>query len=307
MRMRINSDAKGQNSVKNYNAVTVTLLSLLIVFLGFNFADSYGEISLNNAFLLEGTGYAVTHDAIKNSETNLSLYTRGQSGSNIMSTIETGFITLNDESFLITELKATMLREGKYIRINGIVQGDNNEAAISFFGRQIEESQNGSIYGFTGRITSDDTYKIIYTAKLDDLVKFNLSENSQNKKPVIEITKGSSTQGIGSATGSVNSLQFRHFSQDKVSVEPGTTITITNNDVVSHSILSGIQNSDRHQQVVADGRISTGEILPGQSMDITFHDAGFYRLYDPDYPWMKIVAYVYSDIGGNVILGQSRN
>lgn len=282
-------------------------MSLLIVFLGFDFSDSFAEISLNNAFVLEGTGYAVTKDVIKNSEINLSLYTYGKSGSSIISTIETGFITLDNENFLITELKATMLREGKYIRINGIVQGDDNEATISFFGRQIEESQYGSIYGFTGRITSDDTYKIIYNAKLVQLVSLNTLEKQLDEKLVIGITKGSSTQGIDSIIGYVNSLQFRHFSQDKISVDPGTTITITNNDIVSHSILSGIQNSDRHEQIIPDGKISTGIILPGRSVDITFHDAGFYRLYDPDYQWMKIVAYVYSDISGNVILGQSKN
>jgi len=293
--------------MKNYNAVTVTSLSLLIVFLGFNFVDSFATIPLNNSFVLEGTGYAATKDVIKNSEINLSLYTHGQSGSSIISTIETGFITLGDENFLITELKATMLREGKYIRINGIVQGDGNEATVSFFGRQIEESQNGSIYGFTGRVTSDETYKIIYTAKLDEIVKFKISEVNPNQKLIIGITKGSSTQGIGSTTGSVDSLHFRHFSQDKISVEPGTAITIINNDVVAHSILSGIQNADRHELIVADGKISTGKILPGQSVDITLNDAGFYRLYDPDYTWMKIVAYVYPDIGGNVILGQSKN
>jgi plastocyanin len=278
----------------------------LVVFLGFNFGDSFATISLNNALILEGTGYAVTKDVIKNSEINLSLYTYGQSGSGITSTIETGFITLGDKNFLITELKATMLREGKYIRINGIVQGDD-EATVSFFGRQIEESKDGSIYGFTGRVTADETYKIIYTAKLDALVKFKILEDNPNQKLPIGITKGSSTQGIGSTTGFVNPLQFQHFSQDKISVEPGTTITITNNDVVTHSILSGIQNSDRNERIVADGKISTGKILPGQSADITFHDAGFYRLYDPDYQWMKIVAYVYSDIEGNVILGQAGN
>ena len=261
--------------MKNYNAVTVTLLSLLIVFLGFNFVDSSATIPLNNSFVLEGTGYAVTKDVIKNSEINLSLHTHGQSGSSIISTIETGFVTLGDENFLITELKATMLREGKYIRINGVVQGDGNEATVSFFGRQIEESQNGSIYGFTGRVISDETYKIIYTAKLEGVVKFKISEVNPNQKLIIGITKGSSTQGIGLTTGSVDSLHFRHFSQDKISVEPGTTITIINNDVVAHSILSGIQNADRHELIVADGKISTGKILPGQSADITLNDAGF--------------------------------
>lgn len=100
--------------------------------MGFNFVDSFAVIPLNNFFVLEGTGYAVTKDVIKNSEINFSLHTYGQSCSNIISTIETGFITLGDESFLITELKATMLREGKYIRINGIVLGDGNKPLSAF-------------------------------------------------------------------------------------------------------------------------------------------------------------------------------
>lgn len=53
-------------------------------------------------------------------------------------------------------------------------------------------------------------------------------------------------------------------------------------------------------------RISTGPIEPGESVTITFEDAGFYRLYDPDYPWMKIVAYVFPN-SDSLILGQSNN
>jgi plastocyanin len=293
---------------KDIIAYAITL-SLLIVFAGLSFDYSFATIALNDAFLLEGTGYAVTKDAVKNSEISLSLYTHEQSGSSIVSSIETGFITLGDENFLITELKATMLREGKYVRINGIVHGDNNngEASVSFFGRQVEDSKNGSIYGFTGRITTDENYKIIYTAKLDKLVKLETLKSNEGEKLTISILKDSSTLGIGSSVGSVNSLHFRHFSQDKISVEPGTTMTIINNDVVPHSILSGIENGDRHERIVADGKISTGMILPGQSVDITLNDAGFYRLYDPDYQWMKIVAYVFPDIEGNVILGQTKN
>ena len=293
---------------KDIIAYTIAL-SLLIVFAGLIFDYSFATITLNDAFLLEGTGYAVTKDAVKNSEISLSLYTHEQSGSSIVSSIETGFITLGDENFLITELKATMLREGKYVRINGIVHGDKNdeEASVSFFGRQVEDSKNGSIYGFTGRITTDENYKIIYTAKLDKLVKLETLKSNEGEKLTISILKDSSTQGIGSSVGSVNSLHFRHFSQDKISVEPGTTMTIINNDVVPHSILSGIENGDRHERIVADGKISTGMILPGQSVDITLNDVGFYRLYDPDYQWMKIVAYVFPDIAGNVILGQTKN
>ena len=79
------------------------------------------------------------------------------------------------------------------------------------------------------------------------------------------------------------------------------------NDVVSHSIISGKENyGDRHDPFTADGRISTGEIMSGKTVNITFEDAGFYRLYDPDYPWMRIVAYVFPD-SDKLVLGQGEN
>ena len=56
--------------------------------------------------------------------------------------------------------------------------------------------------------------------------------------------------------------RLRYFSQDRISVEPGTTITIINDDLVSHSILSGKENyNDRNDPFTPDGRISTGNIL----------------------------------------------
>ena len=106
---------------------------------------------------------------------------------------------------------------------------------------------------------------------------------------------------------SSDTLRLRYFSTDRVAVEPGTTITIVNDDVVSHNILSGKENyNSRNDPFTADGRISTGEILPGNSVEITFTDAGFYRLYDPDYNWMRIIAYVFPN-SENLILGEGQN
>ncbi|NJK77614.1 MAG: hypothetical protein HC944_00520 [Nanoarchaeota archaeon] len=299
---------------------------VLLVFSGFAFSDSFA-ISPNSAFTLEGSGYAVTEDMIKTSEIDLAISTQKQTGSSITASIEDGFITLDDEDFLTTELKATMLREGKYIRINGIVDSDiGNQASISFFGKLIEESKNASIYGFTGRITiDDDNYKIIYTAKVSELSKIKpttdpkITESKTNKQIIIHITKGSSTQGIGTyidlagakqqatqTQSSTDSLRLRYFSQDRISVEPGTTITIINDDIVSHSILSGTKNNDRYVQFTADNRISTGEILPGKSTNIILDKTGFYRLYDPKYQWMELTAYVFPTIEGNVVLGQEK-
>ena len=303
---------------------TITILLTLLALSGFVFSDSFAMISPNSAFTLEGSGYAVTEDTIKVSEIDLVLATQKQTGSSVKSSVEDGFITLDNKDFLATELETTILRDGNYIRVNGVVESDTGDkASIRFFGRLVEDSKNASVYGFTGRITIDDNnYKIIYTAKLSELTKIipTSTEPKIDEKLTIHIAKGSSTQGVGTyidlagakqrateTQSSTDSLRFRYFSQDRISIKPGTTITIVNDDIVSHSILSGQKLNDRYIQYSADGRISSGKILPGQSINIPFKEAGFYRLYDPDYQWMEIVAYVFPNIDGNVILGQGKN
>ena len=289
----------------------IGLFALLVIVSGFSISNAFGEIAPNNAFILEGSGFAVTEENIRISELDLAMSTQQQIGSSIKSTVEDGFITLDEEDFLATELQATFLREGKYIRINGNVETESgDEASVRFFGRLVEESKSASVYGFTGRITNgDDSYKIIYTTKLSTLSKIEptLEPEELDKQLTIHILKGSSSQGIASDYIESRLDGFRYFSQDRISVEPGTTITIVNDDVVSHSILSGKENyGDRYNQFTPDGRIATGEVLPGESITITFDEAGFYRLYDPDYQWMKIVAYVFPDVD-SLILGEGKN
>ncbi len=91
-----------------------------------------------------------------------------------------------------------------------------------------------------------------------------------------------------------------------ISYTTGITITIVNDDKVSHSIISGKENRDRYIPFTPDGRISTGDIAPGESVNITFDDMGFYRLYDPDYEWMKIVAYVFPS-SDNLVFDDGEN
>ena len=287
--------------------------------------DSFAEISENQVFHLEGSGFAVTEELIRISEIDLGLSSQDQRGSTINFLTEDGFITLDDNEFLISNLEGKFLREGKYIRLNGEIESSSGlDTSISFFGRLVDESKNGSIYGFTGRITtSDDTYKIIYTTKLSTLSKIALTpiESEKSDLNTLYILRGSSSQGIADSyidVGSVREdslavqntadpLRLRYFSQDRISIEPGTTITIVNDDVVSHSVISGKENyGDRHNPFTPDDRISTGEIPPGESVDILLGDAGFYRLYDPDYPWMKIIAYVFPD-SDSLIFGDGKN
>ena len=190
----------------------LTLLIFLVASSGYFVNESFAEISKNQAFLLEGSGFAVTEEIIRISEIDLGLSSQDQRGSTINFLTEDGFISLDEEEFIISNLEGKFLREGKYIRINGEIESSSGfDTSISFFGRLVSESKNASIYGFTGRLTTpDDTYKIIYTTKLSSLTKIDSisSESITSDETVIHILKYSSTQGIpdGTVPGQQNSF-----------------------------------------------------------------------------------------------------
>ena len=289
----------------------LTLLAVLVISSGYIINESFAEVSENQAFLLEGSGFAVTQEEIKFTEIDLGLSSQDQRGSTINFVIEDGFVTLDDEEFIISELEGKFLREGRYIRINGDVESSSGiDTTISFFGRLVAESSDAAVYGFTGRITTpDETYKIIYTTKLSTLTKVvDVSTESETTNQTIHILRGSSAQKTDNIIPGLDTANYlRFFSIDRLSVEPGTTITIVNDDIVSHSIISGKENyGDRYNPFEPDGRISTGDIAPGASTTITFDGLGIYKLYDPDYIWMKIEAVSFPNVD-NITVGITNN
>ena len=110
------------------------------------------------------------------------------------------------------------------------------------------------ISGFTGRITTpDDTFKVIYTTKLSTLSKI-VKTSTESEEPddlTLYILKGSSSQAVASsyteagqiraeaAATQEDSLRLGYFSQDRLTLDRGTSITFVNDDTVSHKILSG--------------------------------------------------------------------
>ncbi|MFB5603351.1 MAG: hypothetical protein ACE5RK_02980 [Candidatus Nitrosomaritimum aestuariumsis] len=303
------------------NIPLLGLTALLVITSGFFINDAFAEINENSAYLIEGSGFAVTEKIIRISEIDIGLSSHQKSGSSIDFLIEDGFITLDNEDFVISELEGKFLREGRYIRINGNIEGAQGfDTTISFFGRLVEESQDASVYGFTGRITTiDNSYKIIYTAKLSQLTKIveTIETSSAEEILTIRILPGSSTQGITSSyipSGevrdprvNVSTMRLGYYSQDRITLEPGTSVIFLNEDDVPHSIESGKENyGDRHNPYTPDGRIVTEDIKPGESLTITFDEMGFYRLYDPSYPWMEIIVYSFPNVD-NLILGTTKN
>ena len=181
------------------NIALIGFLSLLVTF-GFLYTNAFALVDDYSVYLLEGSGYAVTEDIIRLSEIDIGISSHQKSGSSINFLIDDGFVTLDNEDFLISDLQGKFLREGRYIRINGNIESpDGSDNSISFFGRLVEESKDAAIYGFTGRIsTLEESYKIIYTAKLSKLTK--ISETNQpsmdENNLQIRILPGSSSQGV---------------------------------------------------------------------------------------------------------------
>ena len=338
--------------MKIASAIPILIIGVLTIGLSFN--EAIAEIGPNNVFILEGSGFAVTDDSIKTTEIDFAMTTSDKTGSRTNILIEDGFVTLNDDDFIVTDLTGTTLRDDRFIRISGTIEDSfGGEASFRVFGRLIQNSDEGSVYSFTGRLTFEgEEHKIIYTTKLSELTSTSFTQQTSVEETsdgiLIHILPGASNRGIASSyieLGEINrqiaaitgsSAQHSgYFFPDRISIEPGTTITFVNDDSASHRIVSGtglgqhsrasqgsfsfcetpteeLPEGFSHTRTGADctfnfdGRIDTGELTSGESWTSTLDDAGFYRIIDPNYPWMNMIIYTFPDTGSEVIRQSSR-
>ena len=291
--------------------------------------EAQAQIVSSNAFSLEGAGFAVTENSLKTSQLDLFLSTTTKTTRDTNFVVDDGIITINNEDFIATDLSGTILRDGRFIRLQGTAENPSGgEITLQFFGRLIEKSTEGSVYGFTGSLTQDGiSSKIIYTTKISAFEKvIKPTSTTQPKDIVVRILKGSSDPSSITYTdkaGQAFSL-FNYYSHDRIIIKPGTTITFVNDDSVVHSVTSGAglgtnsrytgaaaqgkqfacegsilvaQGSnyikEKNCTFVIDGRIRSGPIQPGGQWSVTINEMGFYRLVDIDYPWMNIVIYAF--------------
>lgn len=315
------------------NIFTILAFTLLGITTSLLMQGAYAEFASNNAFSLEGAGFVVSEKSIQTSQLDLFLSTTKKTGSNTNFVVDDGTISLNNQDFTTAKLSGTILRDGRFISLQGTAKNPTgNEISVKFFGRLVEVSTEGSVYGFTGSLTQDGkTTKIIYTTKISMFEKISkptsTNTSQQTKDVVVHILRGSSdpnsvtyTEKLGQAYSS-----FSFYSKDRITIEPGTTITFVNDDIVSHSVTSGSGLGDhgrftgtigqgkqfscegstlkdrdsgsssvqKNCSFVIDGRISSGDILPGGQWSVTVNEMGFYRLADLNYPWMSIVIYTF--------------
>ena len=71
--------------------VTIIILALIVVSTGYSANEVFAEISENQVFLLEGSGFAVTENSIRISEIDFGISSQQQSGSSIDFLTEDGF------------------------------------------------------------------------------------------------------------------------------------------------------------------------------------------------------------------------
>ena len=315
----------------------IALLGVFAVLVsGFAINDAFA-ISPNQSIILEGSGYLATEQTIKISDFDIILETGAQTGSKINVSIDNGFVTIDGDDYLITDSSATSLREGKYIRISATAESpdDGDEITISTLGRLIQNSQEGSIYTFTGRVVEGSTeFKIIYIGQLSNL---SPSTTSTNQQPVgdetltVRIVEGASNSDLTSSyIGSSPSQVAGYFSQDRLTITPGTSVIFVNDDVVEHTLVSGTglagsritgdfvvcegeeelnegsSYSQNNCDFTLDGRLNSGVIAPGDSWTTTFEEMGFYRIIDVDYPWMNIVVYNFPE-SDTLLIRQGNN
>jgi len=299
---------------------TIPFFVLGLIFMGTSFSDSNAQLVANQPYLVEGSGFAVTDKSIKISQIDFLISTGSQVGSSTKIVVEDGFVTIDEIDFVVTELTGTMLRDGHFIRLAGTAENTiGSEVSISIFGRLIENSDEGSIYSFSGRlIQGTESHKIIYTTKISTLGGTlptspsktpTSSEQTQTSEIIIHISKGAADPASFNYIAQDYIQQKSFYSTDRISTIPGTTLTFINDDIVSHSISSGKRDtsSSGGSPNIADGKIASGDILPGKKWSVTINEIGFISLFDVDYPWMTMDVVVFPDVDSDIIKRSATN
>ena len=306
--------------MKHLTAIPFLALGFLI-FIGLSFSETQAELSPNQANLVEGSGFAVTEQSIKISQIDLLMSTGTQTGSSIRAVIEDGFVTMDEIDFTVEDITGSILREGRFIRLVGTAENSiGSQVTISLFGKLVQNTDEGSIYSFTGKLTQGaESNKIIYTTKISSLGESISTTSSSTQTSTTQQTQEDVIE-IRIAEGSANPTDFSYISQgyiqqkefltpDRISTVPGITLTFINEDTVTHSISSGKRDttSSGGSPNIPDGRITTGDIPPGQSRSVVIDEIGFYSLFDEEYPWMTMDVVVFPDVDSTILRPSQSN
>lgn len=234
----------------------------------------------NGIYLLQGNGFVITKDSIDDSELDLQFSTNKLVNNKIKLNLKDGIISIsNDDYIASTGWTGTTLSDGRFLRLSGNVENSNGDKiSTSLFGRLVDDSDDGIVYSFTGRLKTDnESMKLVYIIKIvgSPVVHIEEEKPTQEKTIQINILSGSSNPG-----------NIKYYSLDTITIIPGTTVVWKNEDSVSHTILSGIASFSPGKPFKPDNKINSGDIAPGQTFNATINETGITRFFDSKYFWM---------------------
>jgi plastocyanin len=138
-------------------------------------------------------------------------------------------------------------------------------------------------------------------------VMSSISQTSTQGKPIQISIQPGSNQPQGSASQQNQLYTNHYYLPTDLQIIPGTTIVWTNNDTVSHRVLSGISTQRPQNPFTPDGKFDSGILTPGQSFQFTINDVGIIRFYDPSYTWMNGVIVSIPTSSSHTIAAPSHN
>ena len=263
------------------------LILLLISVIGILFAVSLQQADAkllpDGVYLLQGNGFVITKDSIEDSELNFQFLTGKLTNGRMKINFEDGVTSISNDDYLSSnESVGTVLSDNRFLILSSTAENSNGDKiSINLFGRLVDDSKDGSVYSFTGKITkNNEIMKVVYIAKIigtNIVVEKTTTEEkpTQAKTIQINILAGSSDPG-----------KITYYSLDTLTITPGTTIVWKNEDSVPHTIMSGIASFSSGKPFKPDGKINSGEIAPGQTFKVTINDLGITRFFDSKYSWM---------------------
>jgi len=231
-------------------------------------------------YLLQGNGFIISKDVIDDSELDLQFFTNKLVNNKIKLNLKDGIVSISNDDYIASSgWTGTTLSDGRFLRLSGNVENsEGNKISTSLFGRLVEDSDDGIVYSFTGKLkTNDESMKLVYIVKIVGSPVLHIEEEkpSQEKTIQINILPGSSNPG-----------NIKYYSPSTTTIIPGTTIVWKNEDSVSHTILSGVASFSHGKPFKPDNKINSGSIAPGQTFNATINELGITRFFDSQYFWM---------------------
>lgn len=287
-------------------------LALISILAGMYAQDANAQLGVNKAFTLEGAGYAISGSSVLPATVDLQ-FTINQKGTTTEFVLQNGLLEINGVELTASDFSGTLLKNGQYFRTASTVSdSDNQKFSLKAFGTLVGKTQTNSVYSLTGTLT-DSTgklTKLVYTIKvLEFTTTAKPTDASKKSEVTVRILKGSSNPEEQTYKERTNDFFLKYLSEDRISITTGGTVTFVNEDVVSHSLKSGIAHTvSRHKVFTEDGKISSGDILPGKSWSVTFAEPGFYRIFNDKYQWMDMTIFVTQDSSSKTLKsGNPRN